>query len=69
MQLLALWLFIRRQIDVSVHDNIIYLTVGAMIFLLTGARFYAQIERNKYRRILTVFPAFSGLLLILGLLS
>ncbi|MFZ2171668.1 MAG: TSUP family transporter [Methylococcaceae bacterium] len=65
VQLLTLWLFSQRQIDVPVYDNIVYLTVGMMVFLLTGAMFYAQIDREKYRRIFAVFLAFSGLVLIL----
>jgi uncharacterized protein len=69
VQLLTLGLFGQRQIDVPVYDNIIYLTVGALIFMLTNEMFYAQIEREKYRRIFAIFLAFSGLLLILRSLS
>ena len=52
-----------------VYDNIIYLTVGVIIFLLTDAMFYAQIDRDKYRRIFAMFLAISGLVLILKSLS
>jgi hypothetical protein len=69
VQLSTLWLFNQRQIDIPVYDNLIYLTVGAMIFVLTDAMFYAQIEREKYRRIFAVFLAISGLVLILKSLS
>jgi len=69
VQLLTLWLFSQQQIDVPVYDNMIYLTVGVIIFLLTDAMFYAQIDRDKYRRIFAVFLAISGLVLILKSLS
>jgi uncharacterized protein len=69
VQLLTLWLFSQQQIDVPVYDNIIYLTVGVIIFLLTDAMFYAQIDRDKYRRIFAVFLAISGLVLVLKSLS
>ena len=49
--------------------NIIYLIVGTMIFVYTDAVFYAQIDRDKYRRIFAVFLAFSGLMLVLRSLS
>jgi hypothetical protein len=49
--------------------NNIYLTVGVMIFLLRGAMFYAQIDRDIYRHNFAVLPAFSSLLLIFGSLS
>ena len=64
VQLLTLWLFNERQIDVPIYNNLIYLTVGAMIFMLTDAMFYAQIDREKYRKIFSVFLALSGLVLI-----
>ncbi|MGZ5056115.1 MAG: TSUP family transporter, partial [Methylobacter sp.] len=65
VQLLTLWLFSDRLIDVPVYDNLIYLTVGAMIFMLTDAMFYAQIDREKYRHIFSMFLALSGLVLVL----
>jgi hypothetical protein len=43
--------------------------VGVMIFLLTDAMVYAQIDRDKYQRIFAVFLAFSGLVLVLKSLS
>lgn len=46
VQLLTLWLFSQRQSDVPVYENLIYLTVGVMIFLLTDAMVYAQIDRD-----------------------
>jgi hypothetical protein len=69
VQLLTLWLSSGRQIDVPVYDNLIYLTVGAMIFQLTDAMFYAQIDRDKYRRIFALFLALSGLVLIMRSLA
>jgi len=62
---LTLWLFSGRQIDVPVYDNLIYLTVGALIFVLSDEVFYAQINREKYRHIFSVFLALSGLVLVL----
>lgn len=56
---------VQRQIDVPVYDNLIYLTVGALIFVLSNEVFYAQIDREKYRHIFSVFLAFSGLVLVL----
>ncbi len=69
VQLLTLWLSSGQQIDVPVYDNLIYLTVGAMIFQLTDAMFYAQIDRDKYRRIFALFLALSGLVLIMRSLA
>lgn len=69
VQLLTLWLFSRQQIDMPVYDNLIYLIVGAMIFQLTDAMFYAQIDRDKYRHIFAVFLALSGLVLIIRSLT
>ncbi|MDI1278523.1 hypothetical protein [Methylobacter sp.] len=65
VQLLTLWLFSGRQIDVPVYDNLIYLTVGALIFVLSDEVFYAQINREKYRHIFSVFLALFGLVLVL----
>lgn len=69
VQLLTLWLFSRQQIDVPVYDNVIYLTIGALIFMLTDEVFYAQIAQQKYRRIFALFLACSGLLLVLRSLT
>ncbi|MGR8934877.1 MAG: hypothetical protein ACU837_10885 [Gammaproteobacteria bacterium] len=65
VQLLTLWVFSRQQIDVPLHDDIIYLTIGALIFIVTDESYYAQIERDKYRRIFAGFLALSGLVLLL----
>lgn len=65
VQLLTLWLFSRQQIDVPVNDNVIYLTVGALIFLLTDEMLYAAIDREKYRRIFAAFLALSGVVLVI----
>lgn len=54
IQLLTLGLFSQRQIDVRIYDNIIYLMVGALIFMLTNEMFYTQIDQEKYRRIFGV---------------
>lgn len=69
VQLLTLWLFSRQQIDVPVSENAIYLTVGALIFMLTDEMLYSAIDRDKYRRIFAVFLALSGLVLIIRSLS
>lgn len=45
--------------------NLIYLIVGALIFVLSDEVFYAQIDCEKYRNIFSVFLALSGLVLIL----
>ncbi|MBS1212759.1 MAG: putative rane protein [Proteobacteria bacterium] len=55
VQLLTLWLFRRQQVDVPFADNGIYLTVGALIFLLTDEMLYSQIDREKYRRMFEGF--------------
>lgn len=64
IQLLTLWLFTRQQIDVPVYDDVIYLTVGALVFVFTDETFYNRIDRRKYRRIFAGFLALSGLILI-----
>lgn len=69
VQLLTLWLFSRQQIDVPFAENGIYLTVGALIFLLTDEMLYAQIDRGKFRRLFAGFLAVSGVLLIVRSLS
>ena len=60
---------VQSAADRCVYDNIIYLTVGVIIFLLIDAMFYAQIDRDKYRRIFAVFLAISGLVLVLKSLN
>ncbi len=65
VQLLTLGLFSRQQIDVPFADNSVYLTVGALIFLLTDEMLYAKIDREKYRRIFAGFLAVAGMVLIL----
>lgn len=62
-------LFNGRQVDVPVYDNLICLIVGALIFVLTDAMFYAQIDREKYRHIFSVFLTLSGLVLVLKFLG
>ena len=64
IQLLTLWLFNGQQIHVPVYDNMIYLSVGSLVFVYIDAVFYAQVEAEKYRRIFALFLALSGLVLI-----
>jgi len=59
----------KRQIDAPVYNNIIYLTVAVIIFLLTDAHFFALIDRDTYQRIFAMFLAFSGLVLALRAVS
>ena len=69
VQLLTLWFFSREKIDVSIYDTVIYMVVGALIFMVSDEMLYNQIEREKYQRIFAVFLAISGVLLILRFLS
>jgi hypothetical protein len=64
-QILTLWLFSRSQIDVPYAENGIYLTVGALVFLLTDEMLYVRIEQAKYRRVFAGFLAAGGGMLIL----
>ncbi len=65
VQIVTLWLFSRQQIDVSVSDNIAYLVIGVLVYVLTDEMLYKQLDRNKYRHIFTVFLAFSGIVLMI----
>lgn len=65
VQLATLYFFSKQSIHISIYDNMIYLGIGAIVFLLTDATFYAQMDSSKYRRIFAVFLACSGLVLIL----
>lgn len=64
IQLFTLWLFNPQQIAVPIYDNVIYLTVGALVFVLIDETLYSQINREKYRQIFAGFLALSGLILI-----
>lgn len=68
-QILTLWLFNRSEIEVPYADNGIYLTVGALVFLLTDEMLYTQIDQAKYRRIFAGFLALAGAVLILRALG
>ncbi len=65
VQLVTLSLLSAQTIHISVYDNLIYLGIGAIVFLLTDATFYAQMDSGKYRQIFAVFLICSGLTLIL----
>jgi uncharacterized membrane protein YfcA len=69
VQLATLLQFSGQQVVVPFYGNVIYLTVGALIFVLTDETLYTQIDREKYRRIFAAFLAFSGLVLTIKSLS
>lgn len=68
-QILTLWSFSRSEIDVPYADNGIYLTVGALVFLLTDEMLYARIDQARYRRIFAGFLVVAGTVLILRALG
>ncbi len=65
VQLATLCLFSEQSINVSLNQNLIYLSVGGIVFLLMDATFYRQVDSSKYRHIFALFLAVSGLVLIL----
>lgn len=69
VQLLTLSLFDQQQINIPIYDNVIYFAIGAMIFGLTDATIYTQIDREKYTQIFAGFLAISGVMLIFKSLS
>ena len=64
VQLLTLGLFSSTLIDIPFAENLMYLTVGALIFLLTDEMLYQGINRDRYQRIFAGFLTISGVLLI-----
>lgn len=69
LQLTTLWLFNIPKIAPAIYENVIYLTVGALVFAMTDETLYTQIDREKYRRIFAGFLGLSGLVLIVKGLS
>lgn len=69
IQLLTLWLFNSGQLSIPVNADLIYLTIGVLVFGLTEETLYSQIDRAKYRRIFAGFLAASGILLLIRSLT
>ena len=64
VQMLTLALFSKTQIDIPYADNAVYLVVGALVFVLTDAVFYRQLDRERYAKLFAGFLALSGAVLI-----
>ena len=58
-------LFLVDGFEVSFSDNMTFLQVGVIMFLLTEEIVYTNIENEKYSKIFAVFLLASGVLLIL----
>jgi len=63
IQLITLHFFTQAKVGVSFYDNIIYLTIGALVFVMTDETIYQQIDSAKYRTIFALFLALSGIIL------
>ena len=64
-QILTLWLFSGHQIEVSFSENVIYMVIGVIVYVLTDEMVYEQLDRNKYRHIFAVFLGLSGVVLMI----
>ncbi|MDO8845498.1 TSUP family transporter [Methylicorpusculum sp.] len=64
IQLLTLALFSNQQADLSINQSGIYAIVGVLVFMFSDEVLYAQIDREKYRRIFAGFLAISGAVLM-----
>ena len=69
VQLLTIWIFSNRQIDVSINHTVVYMLVGMLIFMLSDEMLYSELDRAKYQRFFAAFLAVSGVVLILKSLS
>lgn len=58
-------LFLVDGFEVSFSDNMSFLQVGVIMFLLTEEMVYTSIENEKYSKIFAVFLLASGILLIM----
>lgn len=63
-QLLTL-LFIGRHFELSYSDNMSFLQIGVIVFLLTEEFLYSHINDKRYAYLFAVFLLISGVLLIL----
>jgi len=63
-QLLTL-LFIGRHFELSYSDNMSFVQVGVIVFLLTEEFLYSHINDKRYAHLFAVFLLISGVLLIL----
>jgi uncharacterized membrane protein YfcA len=61
---LATLFFIQHEFDVSYADNIGFLQVGVVTFLLTEEMLYSKIDNEKYNRLFAGFLLASGILLL-----
>lgn len=62
-QLLTL-LFLAGEYNVSFSDNISFLQIGVIIFLLTEEMLYKRIDNEKYSKIFAAFLFVSGIVLL-----
>ncbi len=62
-QILTL-VFTAEGLELDIKANILYLIVGAVIYLCTEKMLYVKIDNEKYSKIFAVFLLASGLLLI-----
>ena len=58
-------LFLVDDFDVSFSDNMTFLQIGVIMFLLTEEMVYTSIDNDKYSKIFAVFLLASGMLLIM----
>jgi len=63
-QLMTLF-FIGSHFELSYAENISFLQIGVMVFLLTEEVLYSEIDNNRYGQIFAIFLLISGVLLII----
>lgn len=57
--------FIGSQFELSYSDNMSFLQLGVIVFLLTEELLYSEIDNKKYSQLFAVFLLLSGILLII----
>ncbi len=63
-QLITLF-FIGREFELSYSDNVSFIQIGVIVFLLTEEIVYSEIKNDRYAQYFAVFLLLSGLLLII----
>lgn len=63
-QLITL-IFIGSEFELSYSDNMSFLQIGVIVFLLTEEMIYSEIDDKKYSQLFAVFLLISGFLLIM----
>jgi hypothetical protein len=64
VQLITLFLFSGKRIDMLYYDTIIYAVIASLVFQMADEMLFLNIDQDKYLRLFGAFLAASGLVLI-----